>query len=234
MTWSPRPVSAVKLGSFGMGAAWLGSATAHTTQGPGCSRPSRIADWGRVWPHAGNACRRALVSSSDTTMAMSSQRCAVPHRCKVAMVKSRAAWTDLASAPGVRVATRGKQVQPWAAGSGVSGQFPLATAAISTAGVSQRQPKLLAALPTGDDGCAGIAVRSNPAATAERAPLQPASFRMHVHFATGVCNGLLHTAFCICMCMCIGSVTLHLQRTIGGAEHGVHRYVSSWPHPGAQ
>ena len=70
-----------------------GSATAHSTQDPGWSRPSRIGRRGRGWRDRGRACRSALVTSSDTTIAMSGLRSARPHRCRVATVKSRAART---------------------------------------------------------------------------------------------------------------------------------------------
>jgi hypothetical protein len=168
MTCSPRPVSAVKSGSFGVGVAGLGSATAHKTHGPGSSRPNRMAE-GWPSPRSASACRSALVSSSDITIAMSLHRCAASHRCSVATVKSRAAWTDLAPALAVRVATRGRHVPSRAGGPGASGQFPLAMAAISTAGIIQRQPLPLAAtLDNGTGGGAGITVRSVLSATSGR------------------------------------------------------------------
>jgi hypothetical protein len=80
MICSPRPVSAKEPRVCGTGAARLGSATAHKTQDPGCSRPNRIGRIGRVGrvrrlgllsPDPGTACRSALVSSSETTIAMS-------------------------------------------------------------------------------------------------------------------------------------------------------------------
>jgi hypothetical protein len=73
----------------------------------------------------------------------------MPHRCTVAIAKSRAAETVVASVPGVRMATRGKHVHCQGAGSGASGQLPLARAAVSTAGRSQRHPPPLPALPGG-------------------------------------------------------------------------------------
>ena len=133
-----------------------GSATAHSTQGPCCSRPSRTGRRGPVSPGPGRACRSALVTSSDTTIAMSWLLCAVPHRRNVATVKSRAARTDPACAPRARVAIRGGQAQPTAAGSGGDRQLPPARPAISAAGISQRQP----VPPVGCDGCAAITARS--------------------------------------------------------------------------
>ncbi len=91
------------------------------------------------------AARAARVgsSSSDTTVAMSSLRsAAAPPPRKVAIVKSRAARTGLASTPGVRVATRGRHAKPGVAGSG--GQLPPAAAA------------------NRGNGCVVIAVRSTP------------------------------------------------------------------------
>ena len=140
MMCSPRPVSAREPGVWGAGAALLGSATAHSTPGPGCSRPSPIGRRGQVSPDPGRACRNALVSSSDTTIAMSWLRSAVPQRCKVAMVKSRAARTDPASAPRVRIAIRGMRSRPAGTGSGGGRQLTLAKPAISAASISQRLP----------------------------------------------------------------------------------------------
>ncbi len=153
---SPRPVSAREPGVCGTGAARLGSATAHSTPGPCCSRPSRIGRRGPLSPDPGRACRSTLVSSSDTTIAMSWLRSASPHRCKAAMVKSRPARTDPACAPSVRAAIRGRQARPVEAGSGDGRQLSLATPAISAASISQRQP----VLPARSDGCAATAVRS--------------------------------------------------------------------------
>jgi len=82
MMCSPRPVWSREPGVRGAGAAVPGSATAHSTQGPGCSRPSRIGRPGPVPPGPGRACRSALVSSSDTTIAMSGLRSAMPHRSR--------------------------------------------------------------------------------------------------------------------------------------------------------
>jgi hypothetical protein len=184
MTWSPRPVSASRPGCFGTGAPRPGSATAHSTLGPGCNRPSRIGDRGHVSPDSGSACRSALVSSSDTTIAISSQRCAMPHRSTVATAKSRAARTDRASTPGVRVATRGKHVQLMGWGSGDNGQLPLATAAISTTGASQWPSVPSARLPARHEGCPVIAVRSaTPPGTAHNGILP---------HARGHCKRLLH------------------------------------------
>jgi hypothetical protein len=73
----------------------------------------------------------------------------MPHRCTVAIAKSRAAGTAVVSVPGVRMATRGKHVHRQGAGSGASGQLPLAKAAVSTADSSQRHPPPLPALPAG-------------------------------------------------------------------------------------
>ena len=78
MMCSPRPVWSREPGVRGAGAAVPGSATAHSTQSPGCSRPSRIGRPGPVPPGPGRACRSALVSSSDTTIAMSGLRSAMP------------------------------------------------------------------------------------------------------------------------------------------------------------
>ena len=55
----------------------------------------------------------------------------------------------MASVPGVRMATRGKHVHCQGAGSGVSGQLPLAKAAVSMADSSQRHPPPLPTLPAG-------------------------------------------------------------------------------------
>ena len=73
----------------------------------------------------------------------------MPHRCTVAIAKFRAAGTAVASVPGVRMATRGKHVHCQGAGSGLSGQFPLAKAAVSMANRSQRHPPPLPTLPAG-------------------------------------------------------------------------------------
>jgi hypothetical protein len=81
-----------------------------------------------------------LVSSSDTVIAMSSPRSAVRQRRRVAMVKSRAARTDPASAPTVRVAIRGRPAHPASAGSGDGSRLPYARPAISAATISQRKP----------------------------------------------------------------------------------------------
>ena len=78
------------------GRAGVGDRAQH---GPGCSRLSRIGRPGPVPPGPGRACRSALVSSSDATIAMSGLRSAMPHRCRVVTVKSRAARTDPGSAP---------------------------------------------------------------------------------------------------------------------------------------
>jgi hypothetical protein len=134
MTCSPRPPSHSVPGCLGAGAFGLGSATAQMTLRPGCSRASRTEPRGGTRPASGSAWRSALVSSSDTTTAMSSQRSAAPHRFMVAMAKSRPARTDRASMPGVRSASLGKQVQPAVPGRADSGQFPLAMAAIRSAG----------------------------------------------------------------------------------------------------
>ena len=145
MMCNPRPVSAKEPRVCSTGAARLGSATAHRTQDPGCSRPNRIGRRGQLSPAPGRPCRNALASSSDTTIAMSWLRSVVPQRRKVAIVKSRAARTDPASAPSVRVATRGKLTGPGEAGSGEAGsgdgrRLPLVRPAISAASVSQRLP----------------------------------------------------------------------------------------------
>ncbi len=169
---SPRPVSVRAPRVLGTGTTTLGSATAHRMQGPCCSSPSRIGPRDRVSPESGRACCNALVSSSDTTIVISPLRLATPHRCNVVAVKSRAARTDPASTPGVRVAIRGEQVQP-GAGSGDSGQFPLARPAISAAGASQWQPVLAARR----DGCAAIASPINPVATGRKQARAPASCR---------------------------------------------------------
>src|SRR5207247_488385 len=66
-TCRPRPDSASRSASFVTGAAVLGSATAHSTHGPGCSRPSRTRPRAWVPPESGAAWRNALVTSSETT-----------------------------------------------------------------------------------------------------------------------------------------------------------------------
>ena len=156
MMCNPRPVSAREPGVRGAGAAVPGSATAHSTQGPGRGRPSRTGRPARVSPGRGRACRSALVSSSDTTIAMSGPRSAMPRRRKMATVKYRAARTDRASASSARVAIRGGQAQPVRAGSGGDRQLPPARPAISAAGISQPQP----VLPARRGRCAIVAARS--------------------------------------------------------------------------
>jgi hypothetical protein len=89
-----------------------------------------------------------LVSSSDTTIAMSWLRSAVPHRCKVATVKSRAARTDPASAPSVRVAIRGRHAQPVGAGSGDGRQLPFTTATAFVLKFCGRNPKMITRWPS--------------------------------------------------------------------------------------
>ena len=59
MRGSPRPVWSREPGLCGAGAALPGSATAHSTQRRGWSRPGRIGRWGPVSPGPGGACRRA-------------------------------------------------------------------------------------------------------------------------------------------------------------------------------
>jgi hypothetical protein len=81
-----------------------------------------------------------LVSSSDTTMAISWLRSAAPHRRTVAMVKSRATRTDPGSAPIVRVAIRGGAAHIGRAESGDGSQPPLTRPAISAASESQPKP----------------------------------------------------------------------------------------------
>ena len=156
MICSPRPVSAREPGVCGIGAALLGSATAHSTQGPGWSRPSQTGRWGPVSPGPGEACRSALVSSSDTTSVMSGLRSATPQRCRVATVKSRAARTDPGSEPSRRVAIRGGRVRPTGTGSGAGHRSPFTRPAISAASISQRQPGPAVRC----DGCVAIAVWS--------------------------------------------------------------------------
>ena len=111
MRCSPRPVSSREPSVRGAGAVLPGSATAHSTQGPGWSRPSRIGRRGRYRRTRGRACRSALVMSSGTTIAMSGLRSAMPRWCRVVTVKSRAVRTDPGSAPGALVAIRGRQAQ---------------------------------------------------------------------------------------------------------------------------
>jgi hypothetical protein len=84
----------------------------------------------------------------------------MPQCRSVATVNPRAARTELVSAVGVRLAIREEHVQPLAPGSGASGQFPLARAAISTADVNQCQPTPPAALLTKGNGFAVIAFRT--------------------------------------------------------------------------
>jgi hypothetical protein len=106
---SPRPASASEPGVRGTGAAVPGRRPRTAPRAPAAA--------GRAGPAAGNphrrtpgrACRSALVMSSDTTIAMSGLRSAMPHRCRVATVKSRAVRTDPGSAPRARVAIRGSQ-----------------------------------------------------------------------------------------------------------------------------
>jgi hypothetical protein len=78
-----------------------------------------------------------LVSSSDTTIAMSWTRSAVPHRRRVRIVKSRAARTDPASAAIVRVAISGMRTL---SGAGAGRRAPYTRPAISAASVSHRKP----------------------------------------------------------------------------------------------
>src|SRR5215468_7834513 len=148
-TCSPRPLSSDQQGSRGAGTSSLGSEIAHSTHGPGCSRPSRTGQRGHATPGQGTVYRKALVSNSDTTITMSSLRSATPQRCKVAAVKSLATRTDSAPAPGVRVATRGYPRLRRASGGRTIGQIPLTSAAISAADMSQRQ--LPAAPPRADE-----------------------------------------------------------------------------------
>jgi len=81
-------------------AALLGSATARSSQGRSCGRPSRTGRRGRASPGPGGACRSALVSSSETTIAASGQRSAAPPSAQGGTVKSRATRTDPAPARG--------------------------------------------------------------------------------------------------------------------------------------
>ena len=108
----------------------------------------------RAWPEPGRACCSALVTSSDTTIAMSGLRSAAPHRRKVATVKSRAARTDPVSAPSVRVAICGRRAQPAGPGTGGGRQLPPSRPAVSAVSISQRQP----VLPARSGRCAAIAV----------------------------------------------------------------------------
>ena len=153
MICSPRPVSAREPRPWGTGTARLGSATAHSTQDPGCSRPSRIGRRGWGSSGQGRVCRSALVSSSVTTITMSSPRSAASQRRRVARVKSRAARTDPASVPGVRVAIRGRSVRP---ASGDGRPLPWIRPAVSAASISQRQ----SALSAWGTGCTAVAARS--------------------------------------------------------------------------
>ena len=111
---SPRPVSASRLADRGTGTAGLGSATAHITQGPGVvqAQPDQRTTGTVARPASRRACRSALVSISDTTTAMSSQRPVTPHRCKVATVNSRARWTGPASVPGARAGSPAGRPSP--------------------------------------------------------------------------------------------------------------------------
>ena len=81
-------------------AALLGSATARSSQGRSCGRPRRTGRRGRASPRPGGACRSALVSSSETTIAASGQRSAAPPSAQGGTVKSRATRTDPAPARG--------------------------------------------------------------------------------------------------------------------------------------
>ena len=90
----------------------------------------------RASPTARRACRSALVTISDTTIVMSSQRRTRPHRRRVATVNSRAAQTGPPSAPGARMVISGRQAQPLGAGSGNSRQSPPASPAMAAARVA--------------------------------------------------------------------------------------------------
>jgi len=126
--WSGR-----RLHFIGIGGAGLASATAHRTAEPGWdwSRPIRTGQP----PGRGAACSSALVSSSETTSVMSSQRSAISQRCSVARVNDRAVRTAARSVPGVRVAMRGNPGRGAAAVSPVGdvshGQVAPAAALIS-------------------------------------------------------------------------------------------------------
>ena len=182
MICSPRPVSAREPRPWGTGTARLGSATAHSTQDPGCSRPSRIGRRGGGSPGQGRACRSALVSSSVTTIAMSSPRSAASHRRRVARVKSRAAWTDPASVPGVHVTIRGWSPRPVRQASGAGCPLSRVRPAVSAASISQRQSLLSAGCSRRRSGSGGLAGRrwlaggrgSRPRSPAAPLPRSPA------------------------------------------------------------
>src|SRR5260370_8689780 len=79
-TCSPRPDSPNQPGSLHTGTSSLGSETAQSTHGPGCSRPSRTGQRGQTAPGQGTVYRRALVTSSDTTPTLSAPPSPTPHR----------------------------------------------------------------------------------------------------------------------------------------------------------
>jgi hypothetical protein len=84
-----RTVSAREPGVRGAGAAVPGSATAHSTLGPGLEQaePDRPPGPGITGP--GRACRSALATSSDTTIAICGLHSVIPQRREMATVKSR-------------------------------------------------------------------------------------------------------------------------------------------------
>ena len=120
------------------GLARVGDRAQHA--GPGLEQAEPDRPPGLVSPGPGRACRCALVSSSDTTIAMSGLRSAMPHWCRMVTVKSRAVRTDPGSAPSAGVAIRGSQGRRARAGSGDGRDLPLARSAVSAVGISQRQP----------------------------------------------------------------------------------------------
>jgi hypothetical protein len=146
-TSRPRPVSARRLGFFGAGGLELGSATTQSTRGPDSSRPTRTGQLARFWFNAGIAWRNALVSNSDTTVVMSSQRCVTPHRRKAAMENSRPTRTAPASMASVWLVASGKHVWPSPPESADGDQSPLVIPAISAAAFSHWKPAV--PLPSG-------------------------------------------------------------------------------------
>lgn len=138
-TSRPRPFSARPCGFLSTGALELGSATAHRTEVPLCSSPSWTGQLRLAWLNPGTACRSALVSNSDTTVAISSPRSVTPHRCRVARENVRPAWTARSSRSWVWLLISGGQAVPGGSAPGMP--------AISAANASQGQP--VPPLPSG-------------------------------------------------------------------------------------
>src|SRR5690606_5123031 len=92
MSWSPRPVSAIKSGSLRCGIKSLLSRTAQMN-----SAPRRITlSWmmfSCYFTIRGTACRSALVTSSETTSSTSLAYRTIPHSRRAAIASSRASFT---------------------------------------------------------------------------------------------------------------------------------------------